>query len=249
MKLTHEEVNELIGKYKSELRKLAYQQQNLSGIIKTLEGQSKSAPKRRGRPAKAKAAAPKAAPKRRGRPAKAKAAAPAAPKKRGRPAKAKAAAPKAAPKKRGRPAKAKVAAPKAAPKKRGRPAKAKVAAPKAAPKRRGRPAKAKAAAPKAAAKKPAAKKPAAKKPAAAKKGYRLSDWDNLVMKTLNDRKKVSVFSDFMATAKAGGSKLSDQDIYRRINQSLHKLANKRKDLVKVPQKGRGFGYALPGWKS
>ena len=227
MKLTHEEVNELIGKYKSELRKLAYQQQNLSGIIKNLEGQSKAAPKRRGRPAKAKAAAPKAAPKRRGRPAKAKVA-----------------APKAAPKRRGRPAKAKVAAPKAAPKRRGRPAKAKVAAPKAAPKRRGRPAKAKAAAPKKAPAKVAAKKPAA----AAKKGYRLSEWDNLVMKTLNDRKKVSVFADFMATAKAGGSKLSDQDIYRRINQSLHKLANKRKELVKVPQKGRGFGYALTGWK-
>ena len=162
MKLTHEEVNELIGKYKSELRKLAYQQGNLTGIIKTLEGQSKSAPKRRGRPAKAKAAAPKAAPKKKVSPAKAKA--------------------------------------------------------------------------------------AVSKTASAKTGYRLSEWDNLVMKTLNDRKKVSVFSDFMATAKAGGSKLSDQDIYRRINQSLHKLANKRKELVKVPQKGRGFGYALPGWK-
>ncbi len=34
----------------------------------------------------------------------------------------------------------------------------------------------------------------------------------------------------------------------RINQSLHKLANKRKQLTKVPQKGRGFGYSLPEWK-
>jgi hypothetical protein len=69
------------------------------------------------------------------------------------------------------------------------------------------------------------------------------------METLNSRKKVSVFADFMEYAKSKGTNLSDQDLYRRINQSLHKLANKRGDIIKVPRKGRGYGYALPAWKS
>jgi len=87
------------------------------------ESAEESAPKKRGRPPKAKADAPAAggepaAPKKRGRPPKPKppeveGAAPAAPKKRGRPPKPKPpeveGAPPAAPKKRGRPPKAKPA--------------------------------------------------------------------------------------------------------------------------------------------
>ena len=115
-----------------------------------------------------------------------------------------------------------------------------------------KPAAKKAPAKKVAAKKaPVKKAPAKKAPAkkAPSKGYRPSEWDTIVIDTLNKRKKVSVFADFMDAAKASGTKLSDQDLYRRINQSLHKLANKRGDLIKVPKKGRGFAYGLPEWKS
>ena len=60
---------------------------------------------------------------------------------------------------------------------------------------------------------------------------------------------MSVFSDFMDKAQGMKTGLNEKALYARINQSLHKLANKRNELVKVPQKGRGFGYALPEWKS
>jgi cell division septum initiation protein DivIVA len=206
MKLTQVEVNELIERYNSDLRKLKAQESYLRNIVKELRTEAKELA------AKARTVAP---------------ATPAAP------------AAKAPAKRRGRPAKAKTATTtaKKTTAKRGRPAKKTTTAAKSTP-----------AAKKTTAKKATAKKAAPKKAASAK-GYRLSEWDNVVMNTLNDRKKVSVFSDFMEYAKANGSKLSDQDLYRRINQSLHKLANKRGDLIKVPRKGRGYGYALPAWKS
>jgi len=204
MKLSKEELQQLIDTYRTELRLLTFRSKQVSDQLKDLEKQERSAkPKgKAGRPAK------KAA-KKRGRPAKK------ATKKRGRPAKkATKKAVKKTSKKRGRPAK------KAAVK-RGRPAK------KAAAKR-GRP----------------AKKAGAKK--AKSKGYRLNVWDELILKTLSGTKKVGVFSDFLSAAKkiSGSRGLSQKDLYARINQSLHKLANKRGVLKKVQHEGRGFGYQM-----
>ena len=125
--------------------------------------------------------------------------------------------------------------------------------------RRGRPAAKKTTAAKSTAKKTTATKAAPKKAAAPKStarksgGYRLNEWDELVLATLNDRNKVSVFSDFhekaTAKAKSEGRSVDEKTLYSRINQSLHKLANKRGTLVKVPHEGRGYAYGLSEWKS
>ena len=96
------------------------------------------------------------------------------------------------------------------------------------------------------AKKAAGKRGRPAKKAAAKGGYRLNAWDEIVLKTLRGKKKPGVFSDFFTAAKSNSASkgLSQKDLYARINQSLHKLANKRGVLKKVQYEGRGFGYAL-----
>lgn len=161
-----------------------------------------AAPRKRGRPAKAKPAAdatpkkrgrkPKnaevavvaTAPKRRGRPAKAKPVADAAPKKRGRKPKIQAApAPAAAPKKRGRKPKA-VAAPAAAPKKRGR--KPKAVAAVTAPAKRGRKPKAVVVTPKAKPGRP--KKEKAPKAPKAPKVTKKDQYSDAILKHLSDNK-------------------------------------------------------------
>lgn len=242
MKLSRAEIQELITRYQSELRKLAYQSEKIENTIKDLRSEATTAEsggtaaatttkRRRGRPRKSTSAAPK---KRRGRPPKKKSET--APKKRrGRPPKVKTDTPAAPKKRRGRPAKSKSAAPK---KRRGRPPKSKSTATK---KRRGRPPKSKST---------AAKKTTGKSSA---KGYRLSEWDNHILDTLEKQQKVLVFSDFLEAAKgkqgSGKGKLSEKEIYRRINQSLHKLANKREAIIKVSHPGRGYAYGLPAWRS
>ena len=93
-----------------------------------------------------------------------------------------------------------------------------------------------------------AKKVAGKRGRPAKKagGYRLNVWDEIVLKTLRGKKKAGVFSDFFGAAKrtSAARGLSQKDLYARINQSLHKLANKRGAIKKVEHEGRGFGYQV-----
>ena len=283
MQLNYEELIALIAEYDSEVKQLKYKMDLKKSALKELKEQAKqkkpvAAPKRRGRPATAKAktttsAAPKrrgrpakaktetpAAPKRRGRPAKAKPATPAAPKKRGRPAKAKTETP-AAPKKRGRPAKAKTATP-AAPKKRGRPAKAKTETP-VAPKKRGRPAKAKTATPDASKKRgrPAKAKtatPAAPKrrgrPAKAKTGgYKLNPWDEYIINTLKEKGKVMDNTEIVKAAQNSDLRKELKDTKKgvegKIIRAIHKLVNKRGLLHKVQKEGRGYNYGLPEWSA
>lgn len=83
-------------------------------------------------------------------------------------------------------------------------------------------------------------------PGKAKGGYRLNVWDEIVLQTLKGRKRPGIFSDFYKAAKKNPASkgLSEKDLYARINQSLHKLANKRQMLRKVEHEGRGFGYSL-----
>ena len=163
----------------------------------------------------------------------------------------------AAPKKqRGRPRKEKTAgAPTAstaesAPKRgRGRPKKSEDAAPKvkaeAAPK----------AAPKVA--KKAGRKPKASARVSLKgeekklKGYRLSEWDIFIINSIKDANRVLVNAEIMDKAKAKNKKekvtMDDLTLHGKLNRSIHKLANKRRDLIKVDFPGKGYAYGLAEW--
>jgi hypothetical protein len=253
MRLSREELQRLIDDYHTELRLLTYRSKKVADTIQELEKQERIANKKTGSSVRraAKKVATKSARKTAKKAAKktarkatkktAKKAVKKATKKTAKKA-AKKTAKKAA--KRGRPAKktAKKAAKKATKKtakkatkkaaKRGRPAK-KAAAKKTTKKaaKRGRPAK-----------KAAPRKAAAKKSSG---GYRLNVWDEIVLKNLGSKSE-GVFADFFKAAKktSAGRKMTDKALYARINQSLHKLANKRGAIKKVKHEGRGFGYKL-----
>ena len=290
MKLSNEEIQELIIEYQSKVRKAEFQlveyKQTLASLEKSLlkprskrslgtkaaattvtntsaktTARKRSTTTRRRKPA-AKAtttAAASTGAKRRGRPAKKATTAKATPAAKKTAASSSATTStgkKRATRKRtaAKSTAAKTTATKSTAKKTTRRSAAKKATTKAAaakPKRRGRPAKK---ATTGATTKTAPKKTRTASRSTGKKGgYRLNEWDELVLATLNDRQKVSVFSDFhekaTAKAKSEGRSVDDKTLYSRINQSLHKLANKRDVLVKVPHKGRGYAYGLKEWKS
>lgn len=120
---------------------------------------------------------------------------------------------------------------KATGKKRGRPAKAKVVAqdqPAEAPVRRGR-----------------------KKSKGRAAGYRLSEYDLLVFKALDNTGQAMINSEIVSFIendhKANGKKADSDEIQTMVVRSLQKLANRRDDIRKVPYEGRGMAYALPGW--
>lgn len=51
----------------------------------------------------------------------------------------------------------------------------------------------------------------------------------------------------MDKAKSKGEKITEDDMKIKINRSLQKLANRRDEILKVSYDGRGFAYALPEW--
>ena len=221
--LTPAELQELISRYESELRKLEFQ------VSKTYETIAELRITHKQNIAKPIVTAPTApeAPK------------PVVKRKRGRPRKVVAAVetptPKIATKTKTSKAKTAPAAPK---RKRGRPKKI-VATPSAV-----------------LSKKATSKAKAAVKPAKRKRrktgGYKLSDWDSFVLGTLEKTQQILIKSEFVEIATLEGtltSGMSSEDIYEKITRSIHKLANKRKAIVKAPFPGRGFAYALPGWLS
>jgi hypothetical protein len=122
---------------------------------------------------------------------------------------------------------------------------------------------AKKAAVKALAAKPGRKKKPAKrgrKPAPKKRGrkptkkqprnYKLSSWDILIMKALDDKKLALIKSEFVEAAKAEAElskNMTDDQLNIKVSQSLHKLSGSRKRLVKVKYYGKGFAYALKEW--
>ena len=161
--------------------------------------------------------------------------------------KATSAAAPAEPKRRGRPKKVttEATAP-AEPKRRGRPKKVTTedSAP-AAPKRRGRPKKVVST--------PAAPKVDGRKNRTVVGGYKLSEWDQFIIDSLKDKQKVLINQELLdlAQEKVTKEKL-DMDMVQirgKLNRSLHKLANRRDDLIKVDFPGKGYAYGLPGWKS
>jgi len=244
-KLNPLEIKDLINQYHSDLRKLEYQVHKAKSIIQELEKQAAGVKEAlAGEEVKAKSAAKprarKAAPASESKPEKEK-------KRPGRPRKAEAAqigetkaeAPAIEPE-------AKVAAApapeaeaptaKRTPKKRAK--KEEPAAPK---KKAGRP-------PKSAEEKKSTK--ASKKESAEKQeaGYRLSEWDELVVNCLKTKQKALITSDFVDIAKENPDiKSGEAQIKVKLNRSLHKLSNKKGLLVKVEHSGRGYAYALNEW--
>ena len=227
--MTSKELEELLVHYNSAKKKLEFQLESTKQTIADLKKQvGGAAPKRRGRPAKAKtatAAKPKTAAKR-GRPAKAKTTTAAKPKtaaKRGRPAKAKTTTA----------AKPKTAA------KRGRPAKAKTAT----------------TAKKTVAKKTAAKKTVAKKPAAKSAsqgaGYKLSDWDQFIIDDLKKAKVVLTKNQLCEDAKKWSDSkkkgLSQDQVYTKVSNVLHKLTNKKSLVNRFSNDKIKNAYGLSDW--
>jgi hypothetical protein len=248
-KLSPLELRDLINNYSSDLRKLNYQVAKTQAMLNELEGHLAEADIALGLEwSEAPAKAPeKAAPK----PATKKAASKSATKK---------APEKAAPK----PAAEKKSEDK--PKRRGRPAGSKnkttlkktksasTGKTKTKTKGRGRPPgsknKSKVAADKAKASKPTASKKTEQAATDDTPGYRLSEWDNFILKSLKEKQKVLTTSALTKTGVSDSSiKLGSAQIKTKLNASLHKLANKKGMLVKVEHSGRGFAYALQEWVS
>jgi hypothetical protein len=81
-------------------------------------------------------------------------------------------------------------------------------------------------------------------------GYRLSEWDDFVLKSIKDKGKVLTTSELTKIGVADASiKMGAAQIKTKLNASLHKLANKKGLLAKVEHSGRGFAYALQEWVS
>lgn len=82
-------------------------------------------------------------------------------------------------------------------------------------------------------------------------GYRLSGWDQVIVNGLEEKGKIMVNADFFERAmqynNEAGHGLDESDVRGKVSRSLHKLANKRGDIIKVNFEGKGYAYALPGW--
>lgn len=223
--LTEGEINELILRYQSERKKLEYQISLVNQAVSELETHLGSF----NSPALITPEAVPATPE----------AAPATPEEAPVVKKEKAAAPK----KRG---------PKPGTKrKRGRPRKNATQVASSAPATSSK-TKSKSAPTKAAAKKATKKAPAPKAEAGSdNKGYRLSDWDEFVLTTLTSENKLLSKADLDTFAQKftadKGVSMSDKQRYVKVSNVLHKLANKRKDVMKYNiSKGKVL-YGLSDW--
>ena len=114
-----------------------------------------------------------------------------------------------------------------------------------APKKRGRK-------PKAAAEAAPAKAPRKTTTRKSKKdrasGYRLSEYDLLVFKALEETGSAMLtaeITDFIVAAQGKGADAAKAQVM--VVRSLQKLANRRNDIRKVSYDGRGRAYALPKW--
>jgi len=113
-------------------------------------------------------------------------------------------------------------------------------------------------------KKTTAKNPVVKKVAANKtvapepkrkptstRGYKLSEWDVILLEALKRKQHILVAGDFMGVAKAKseaeGLGLSEMDLRGKINRSITKLTEKKNLMRKVPHQGKGYAYALNEW--
>lgn len=83
------------------------------------------------------------------------------------------------------------------------------------------------------------------------KGYRLSEWDTALMEGLKKAKHPLINQELYQLLEDKNQQeqhgLDEKDIRGKLNRSLHKLANKREELIKVDYEGKGFAYALRRW--
>lgn len=86
-----------------------------------------------------------------------------------------------------------------------------------------------------------------------RKGYKLSETDNFVMGQLHHFQKPLIAAEIIDLAEEEanerGEKFDLADFKIKLNRSIHKLANRRGDILKLRYEGRGFSYALPEWTS
>lgn len=82
-------------------------------------------------------------------------------------------------------------------------------------------------------------------------GYRLSEWDNFIINSLQENSRVLISAEILDMMKdrrnSAKIKIDDEQLKGKLNRSLHKLANKREILRKIEHKGKGFAYALSDW--
>jgi len=223
LNLTSEESQDLITAYKSDLRKLEFEVERVKSVLDILgkgtteEVQEVSGTKRKRGRPKKNVTIPEAVAK----PEK---------KKRGRKPKAKAAtsAPAAKLKKAGKKEVAKKAKP--------------VAKKKAAKKTAAKSKKVKTLKKQAKPKTPKTRKKRETKP---------SVWDNFIMEALKNSGKALIKSDLADMAKAHptgfAAKMDENEINQKIGQSIHKLCNVQKLVVKTYHLGRGNAFALKQW--
>ena len=242
--LNVEELESLMLSHSSEIRKLSYQLQFHQDALDELKKQHDKVSKSKAKPAAEKAPAkPKAVVEKTKKTTKKKAVKGAAAVKET--ATKETSTKETSPTRRGRPKKQKTSengTPTAETtpqlKKRGRPKKTEAVATKPAKATKGR-------------KKAAPQMRSLKEEESKPKGYRLSDWDLFILNTLKASKKVLITSDFMKKAKTKIKKenleIDEQTLNGKLNRSIHKLVNKRKDLVRTDYPGRGNAYGLPEW--
>ncbi|MEL6969757.1 MAG: hypothetical protein AAFZ63_11165 [Bacteroidota bacterium] len=79
-------------------------------------------------------------------------------------------------------------------------------------------------------------------------GYRLSEYDLLVFKALEDTGAAMLTAEITDFIVASQGKDADAaKVQVMVVRSLQKLANRRDDIRKVSYDGRGRAYALPNW--
>ncbi len=82
------------------------------------------------------------------------------------------------------------------------------------------------------------------------KGYKLSKWDEWVIEAITQKGKPQITKGIIESVKISskgtGLQSNDEEIKNKVIRSLQKLANRRSDLIKVPYKGKGYAYAVPG---
>ena len=155
----------------------------------------------------------------------------------------------------GRPRKTEVEAVTTPPKKRGRPRKSEVEAVTTPPKKRGRPRKV------VNIPRPIGKTLTSqtmsnlegkkKRIRIVDGGYKLSEWDQFIINSLQNKKKTLINTELLTLAQKKAKKEGrsfDSDYAKgKLNRSLHKMANKRGDIIKTRYDGKGFAYGLPEW--
>ena len=91
------------------------------------------------------------------------------------------------------------------------------------------------------------RKPTKKAP----RNYKLSAWDNFILKTLEERKLALIKSEFVEAAKTATDlitpEMTPEQIEVKVTQTLHKLSNNKKLVKKVKYYGKGYAYALKEW--